>query len=344
MKKNQKKAFILIFALFAAFFAAHSETQGDDIFENQKIEDGDFYKIEREPSKKEIEDENSKFFESVKQKKLEILRKIEKERQKLESSKTKLSSATEKSRLELEKNKAKMKSQLSKKTDQTTKPRQNLENQKSPEKTETDSLKKNAPTTAATADNKQEENKPAADKAEPTKPKAEAKSAPKTPQKPQYQPENLTVAEAEQKMDAAINLRKKFIDLGMGYKGIEYVWGGKTPRPGFDCSGLVSYTAKQSLGIEIKGNAQDIYNHTSPVSLGDALPGDLIFFKGPADTRITHVGIYLGKNPGENDFGKQNLFLNAASAGPRTGVIISGLNENYWKKTFYGCGRIIPEI
>lgn len=343
MKKNQKKAFILIFALFAAFFAAHSETQSDDIFETQKIEDGDFYKIEREPSKKEIEDENSKFFESVKQKKLEILRKIEKERQKLESSKTKLSSATEKSRLELEKNKAKMKSQLSKKTDQT-KPRQNLENQKNPEKSETDSLKKNAPTTAATSDNKQEENKSAADKAEPTKSKAEAKSAPKTPQKPQYQPENLTVAEAEQKMETAINLRKKFIDLGMGYKGIEYVWGGKTPRPGFDCSGLVSYTAKQSLGIDIKGNAQDIYNHTSPVSLGDALPGDLIFFKGPADTRITHVGIYLGKNPGENDFGKQNLFLNAASAGPRTGVIISGLNENYWKKTFYGCGRIIPEI
>lgn len=343
MKKNQKKAFILIFALFAAFFAAHSETQSDDIFETQKIEDGDFYKIEREPSKKEIEDENSKFFESVKQKKLEILRKIEKERQKLESSKTKLSSATEKSRLELEKNKAKMKSQLSKKTDQT-KPRQNLENQKNPEKSETDSLKKNAPTTAATSDNKQEENKSAADKAEPTKSKAEAKSAPKTPQKPQYQPETPTVAEAEQKMDAAINLRKKFIDLGMGYKGIEYVWGGKTPRPGFDCSGLVSYTAKQSLGIDIKGNAQDIYNHTSPVSLSDALPGDLIFFKGSADTRITHVGIYLGKNPGENDFGKQNLFLNAASAGPRTGVIISGLNENYWKKTFYGCGRIIPEI
>lgn len=343
MKKNQKKAFILIFALFAAFFAAYSETQSDDIFETQKIEDGDFYKIEREPSKKEIEDENSKFFESVKQKKLEILRKIEKERQKLESSKTKLSSATEKSRLELEKNKAKMKSQLSKKTDQT-KPRQNLENQKNPEKSEIDSLKKNAPTTAATSDNKQEENKSAADKTEPTKSKAEAKSAPKTPQKPQYQPENLTIAEAEQKMSAAINLRKKFIDLGMGYKGIEYVWGGKTPRPGFDCSGLVSYTAKQSLGIEIKGNAQDIYNHTSPVSLSDALPGDLIFFKGSADTRITHVGIYLGKNPGENDFGKQNLFLNAASAGPRTGVIISGLNENYWKKTFYGCGRIIPEI
>ena len=154
----------------------------------------------------------------------------------------------------------------------------------------------------------------------------------------------MTIEESEKKMDSVIDMRKKFIDFGMGYKGISYVWGGKTPRPGFDCSGLVSYTAKQSLGIDVRGNAQDIYNQTSPVSLGEALPGDLIFFKGASDSRITHVGIYLGKNPGENDFGKQNLFLNAASGGPRTGVIISGLNENYWKKTFYGCGRLIPEI
>ncbi len=154
----------------------------------------------------------------------------------------------------------------------------------------------------------------------------------------------MTIEESEQKMDSVIDMRKKFIDFGMGYKGINYVWGGKTPRPGFDCSGFVSYTAKQSLGIDVRGNAQDIYNQTSPVSLGEALPGDLIFFKGASDSRITHVGIYLGKNPGQNDFGKQNLFLNAASGGPRTGVIISGLNENYWKKTFYGCGRLIPEI
>lgn len=145
-------------------------------------------------------------------------------------------------------------------------------------------------------------------------------------------------------MDSIINLRKKFIDIGMDFKGTEYVWGGKTPRPGFDCSGLISYTAKQSLGIDIRGNAQDIYNQTSPIPLDEALPGDLIFFKGSTDSRITHVGIYLGKNPGENDFGTQNLFLNAASSGPRTGVIISGLNENYWKKTFYACGRIIPEF
>ena len=148
----------------------------------------------------------------------------------------------------------------------------------------------------------------------------------------------------EQKMDFSIQLRKKFINCGMDFKGIKYVWGGKTPNPGFDCSGFVTYTAKKSLDLDIKGNAQDIYNQTTPVSLDEAQPGDLIFFKGDTDTRITHVGIYLGKNPEGNDFGKQNLFLNAASAGPRTGIVISGLNENYWKKTFYGCGRLLPSI
>lgn len=334
MKKFQKQALTFIFVLFAALFATHSETLGDDIFENQKVEDGDFYKINKEPSKKEIEDENSKFFESVKQKKLNMLRKIEKERQKLESSKSSLSSATKKRKQELEKNKARLKSQLSKNTEQ--------------EKTEQKA--ENSQNTAA-PNNKQKESKPALNSA--AQEKSETKSAEKTQKKPLTQnapakePETekkSTIEESEKEMDCVINLRKKFIDLGMGYKGIEYVWGGKTPKPGFDCSGLVSYTAKQSLGIDIKGNAQDIYNQATPVSLGEALPGDLIFFKGSSDSRITHVGIYLGKNPGENDFGKQNLFLNAASAGPRTGVIISGLNENYWKKTFYGCGRIIPEI
>lgn len=323
MKKIQKKAFIFTFVLITSIFTAYAESQVDNIFENQKIEDGDFYNIISEPSKKEIEDENSKFFESVKQKKLNLLKNVEKEREKLESSKKTLSSATEKARQELEKNKSNLKTKPSKKENQT-------KTEQKSEKTKNDSLKKNT-----TAQNKQKENKSAKTAQEKTDIQKEQQN---------QSEKNTTTEISEQKMDSIINLRKKFIDIGMDFKGTEYVWGGKTPRPGFDCSGLISYTAKQSLGIDIRGNAQDIYNQTSPIPLDEALPGDLIFFKGSTDSRITHVGIYLGKNPGENDFGTQNLFLNAASSGPRTGVIISGLNENYWKKTFYACGRIIPEF
>lgn len=327
MKKNKKKTLIFTFILFSVLFTGYAENKDDDIFENQKIEDGDFYNIITEPSKKEIQDENSKFFESVKQKKLNILKNIEKERQKLESSKKTLSSATERAKQELEKNKANLKNKTSKKENQT-------KTEQKSEKKETSSLKQNENVQNS---NNQKEKKSVSTKK--TQEKTDVQKSKKINLKI-----NMTIQESEQKMDSIIDMRKKFIDEGMDFKGTEYVWGGKTPTPGFDCSGLISYTAKQSLGIDIKGNAQDIYNQTSPVSLEDALPGDLIFFKASTDSRITHVGIYLGKNPGKNDFGTQNLFLNAASAGPRTGVIISGLNENYWKKTFYGCGRIIPEV
>ena len=355
MKNFQRKAFVLSLVLFVLSFAVYAaDNKGDDIFESQKVEEGDFYKIVVEPSKKEIETENSKFFESVKQKKLDILKKIENERQKVASSKSQISSAKERARAELEKNKANLKNKPAKNTAKT-KTENNATASTAQAKKEDVSVSQ----TPRTDPKKKTAEKEIFEKQNKTAKKPESDSKRKTPvNKPgikeneqkklrEQQNENnktMTIEESEQKMDSVIDMRKKFIDFGMGYKGINYVWGGKTPRPGFDCSGLVSYTAKQSLGIDVRGNAQDIYNQTSPVSLGEALPGDLIFFKGASDSRITHVGIYLGKNPGQNDFGKQNLFLNAASGGPRTGVIISGLNENYWKKTFYGCGRLIPEI
>ena len=120
MKNFQRKAFVLSLVLFVSSFAVYAaDNKGDDIFESQKVEEGDFYKIVVEPSKKEIETENSKFFESVKQKKLDILKKIENERQKVASSKSQISSAKERARAELEKNKANLKNKPAKNTAKT---------------------------------------------------------------------------------------------------------------------------------------------------------------------------------------------------------------------------------
>ena len=297
-----KRTIFLVFFVFVSsfFLFADSKTNGDDtdIFAGQKIVDGDFLNIKVEPSKKELQSENEKFFEDVKRKKLEILKKLEKEQNKIDSAKKNVLAKKDKQRAQLEKNKSGLKA-----------------------KPESDSS--------------------AGKKSEPLK---ENKAEKKSDKIQNDNEEKDSVKSSEEKIDSLIFMRENFINCGLDYRGIRYVWGGKTPVPGFDCSGLITYTAKKSLDIDLQGNAQDIYNKTSPVSLSQAQPGDLIFFKGDSDTRITHVGIYLGKNPSGNDFGKQNLFLNAASAGPRTGVIISGLDENYWKKTFYGCGRIIPEF
>ena len=337
MITSLKKILTVLFVIFLSsslFFAEDATTDYDDIFANQKIEQNDFYTIIVEPSKEEIQEQNNKFFEEVKQKKLEILRKKQKEIEKKESAKNQIISQKEKQKAELEKQKENLKNKKSNsKTQQTeTKPDDKTEKQSSENKSNQQSdqkTKKTEQKKSETIKNQQKENLQNS--------------------KPEKLEENFENKEKnenneEQKMDFSIQLRKKFINCGMEFKGIKYVWGGKTPSPGFDCSGFVTYTAKKSLDLDIKGNAQDIYNQTTPVALEEAQPGDLIFFKGDTDTRVTHVGIYLGKNPEGNDFGKQNLFLNAASAGPRTGIVISGLNENYWKKTYYGCGRLLPSI
>lgn len=337
MITSLKKILTVLFVIFLSssiFFAEDAATDYDNIFANQKIEKEDFYTIIVEPSKEEIQEQNNKFFEELKQKKLEILRKKQKEIEKKEAAKNQIISQKEKQKAELEKQKENLKNKKNNsKTQQTeTKPDDKTEKQSSENKSNQQSdqkTKKTEQKKSETIKNQQKENLQNS--------------------KPEKSEENFENKEKdenneEQKMDFSIQLRKKFIDCGMEFKGIKYVWGGKTPSPGFDCSGFVTYTAKKSLDLDIKGNAQDIYNQTTPVALEEAQPGDLIFFKGDTDTRVTHVGIYLGKNPEGNDFGKQNLFLNAASAGPRTGIVISGLNENYWKKTYYSCGRLLPSI
>ena len=306
---NIKKILSVVLISSFSVLTFAQESENDDIFKNQSVQKNDFYEITEEPSTQEISSGITKYFEEVKQKKLNIYKRLENERNKLNSAKKSVNAAKENQKSSLEKKKEALKNPKSK--NKTSETPENAKKSSSQKQKKSHSVKP-------------EEKDKIPELKEPIQP--------------------VTVEEAEQKFDETIGSREKFIACGMDYKGTQYVWGGKTPVPGFDCSGLVTFTAKKSLNLDLKGNAQDIYNQTKPVSLSDALPGDLIFFKGDSDTRITHVGIYLGKNPGKNDFGNQNLFLNAASGGPRTGVIVSGLNENYWKKTFYGCTRILDSI
>ena len=59
--------------------------------------------------------------------------------------------------------------------------------------------------------------------------------------------------------------------------------------------------------------------------------------------RGTIVGIYLGMDHGEGKFKDKRIFIHAASDGPETGVIISAIDEKYWKNHFAGWGRVLPK-
>lgn len=81
------------------------------------------------------------------------------------------------------------------------------------------------------------------------------------------------------------------------YQGWPYVWGGKNPTTGFDCSGMTAYLYQVSAGITIDSYTVSQYNVSEPVSVKDAKAGDLIFFRGTygAPDFISHVGIYVNE-------------------------------------------------
>ncbi len=108
------------------------------------------------------------------------------------------------------------------------------------------------------------------------------------------------------------------------WHGTPYRMGGLDKR-GIDCSGFAYITFRSKLGYSIPRTTKSQAQSGRYISLQDLRAGDLIFFK--TSIRYNHVGIYLG----------DKQFLHASSS---KGVMISGLNERYWKKHYWTARRI----
>lgn len=121
-------------------------------------------------------------------------------------------------------------------------------------------------------------------------------------------------------------LRAQVIFTAMQMVGVPYLWGGSTPA-GFDCSGLVQY-AYSNAGLRLPRTAADQFAAATPLTIEDAVAGDLLFFNDRS--RTSHVAIYLG----------DGRFVHAPNGG--NSVSLDDLQTSYWRKHFSGAGRIIP--
>ncbi len=135
--------------------------------------------------------------------------------------------------------------------------------------------------------------------------------------------------------------RQDFITGSLQHRGIPYVYGGKTTK-GFDCSGFVSYAARTYTNVSLSGSAQNIYDSVEHIESKEREPGDLIFFRTTGGSKISHVGIYLGRYTKSGPYHDKYVFVHAASDGPKTGVIVSAIDEKFWKEHFAGYGRFLP--
>lgn len=86
----------------------------------------------------------------------------------------------------------------------------------------------------------------------------------------------------------------RVLNAGDAYRGVKYVWGGSTPREGFDCSGFTKYIfAKNGVGLPRTSREQVRAGTAVAADFRSLRPGDLMFFAEPGEA-ISHVAIYAG--------------------------------------------------
>lgn len=112
--------------------------------------------------------------------------------------------------------------------------------------------------------------------------------------------------------------------------GSPYRLGGTSPETGLDCSGFVGHVFRETAGVVLPRDSRAISEAARPLAREELRPGDLVFFN-TLNRAFSHVGIYLG----------DDRFVHASSS--RTGsVMVSSLNDRYWRERFDGARRVAP--
>lgn len=119
-------------------------------------------------------------------------------------------------------------------------------------------------------------------------------------------------------------VRAALLDQYGQWRGVPYRTGG-TSRYGVDCSAFVQITFRQQFGLQLPRDTDGQARIGVAVRSGQRQPGDLLFFNTGRFSR--HVGIYL----------QQGQFLHASTS---KGVIISSLDNPYWRKTYSQTRRL----
>jgi len=108
--------------------------------------------------------------------------------------------------------------------------------------------------------------------------------------------------------------------------GSPYRTGGEDPQGGFDCSGFVR-TVLRFFGQNIEGRSSpEFWKQGRPVTKDELQTGDLLFFSDHSRS-IGHVAMYLA----------DGKFVHATT---QKGVIVSGLDEDYYSRRYKGARRL----
>jgi cell wall-associated NlpC family hydrolase len=106
--------------------------------------------------------------------------------------------------------------------------------------------------------------------------------------------------------------------------GTPYKYGGGD-KEGIDCSALCSMLMDSVYGVALPRTVKSQYEMGFKIKKEQLEQGDLVFFNTTGG--ISHVGVFLGNNK----------FVHASTS---SGVMISDLEDMYYKKRFIGASRV----
>lgn len=130
--------------------------------------------------------------------------------------------------------------------------------------------------------------------------------------------EKLGVSEADIK-------NEKLYQFINDWYGVKYKYGGKD-KAGVDCSGLTAALYLAVYKKTISSNTKDLVGEVKKIKESDLKEGDLVFFNTNGKS-ISHVGVYL----------QNHKFVHAST---KKGVMISDMNELYFKQTYVMSGKV----
>lgn len=121
---------------------------------------------------------------------------------------------------------------------------------------------------------------------------------------------------------------QEMVIFALGLLDTGYLFGGRNPDAGLDCSGMVSYIVEQISGRRLPHNAAQIARLTRPVAREALQPGDLVFFN-TRNRPYSHMGIYMG----------EGRFVHAPSSRGR--VRVERMDNPYFGPRFEGARTLL---
>lgn len=117
---------------------------------------------------------------------------------------------------------------------------------------------------------------------------------------------------------------KKLVEYIHQWWAVPYRIGGST-MSGIDCSNFVRGLTNYAYGHDLPRTSREQAAYCREIEREELKEGDLVFFN--TGRGISHVGLYMANNK----------FVHASTS---MGVVISSLDEPYWKRRYVKSGRL----